>query len=625
MKKLLGLILMGTLLSQMPAAAQPKERSEIDDKYKWDLTDLYETEDDWNAEKERLAEETEKVTQFKGKLGNSAQDLLACLEFNAELGKELTRLYLYAMMNSDLDTRNNKYQGMKQELELIYTNYGSMASYIEPEILEIDKAKIDKFIAAEEGLKVYEFYLNDLQRTKEHMLSEAGEKILAEAGLMAGTPDNVYSILSNADLPYPEVELSDGSKVTLNSAGYARTRGSENRGDREMVFDTFFNTLKQYRDTFGSTLAGAVNTHKFYARTRKYENSLESALDRNNIPTSVYKSLIKGVNDNLDAFHRYLDIKKRMLGVDQLKYSDLYAPTVEGVDLAYTIDEANETVLKSLKPLGKDYIKTVQEAIDNRWIDVYPTPGKRSGAYSAGDAYDVHPYILLNFNGKYNDVSTLAHELGHTMHSYYSNKTQPYPLADYSIFVAEVASTFNEALLMDHVMDTIKDDDVKLSLLMEYLDGVKGTLFRQTQFAEFELRIHELSEEGKALTGESLSELYGDIVRRYYGHDKGVCEVDDIIKMEWAYIPHFYYNFYVYQYSTSFCASTALSEKVLNKEKGAKENYINFISSGGSDYPIELLKNAGVDMTTSDPFDKTIVKMNRVMDEIEKILEKKGI
>jgi oligoendopeptidase F len=335
-------------------------------------------------------------------------------------------------------------------------------------------------------------------------------------------------------------------------------------------------------------------------------------------------ALIQNVTNNLDSFHRYLKLKKRMLNVETLKYSDIYAPVVKGVDLEYTYDEAKKLILDAMKPLGDDYCRVVAQAFEERWIDVYPSPGKRSGAYSNGSAYDVHPYILLNYNDQYEDVSTLAHELGHTMQSYYSNKTQPFPTADYPIFVAEVASTFNETLLIDKMLKEIKDDDTRLSLLMSYLDGIKGTVFRQTQFAEFELRIHEKAERGEPLTGDVLTELYGDILKRYYGHDKGICHIDDLYTVEWAYIPHFYYNFYVYQYSTSFTASTALAEHVLSKEKGAVKKYLDFISSGGSEYPIDLLKKAGVDMTSAEPFNKTMVAMNRTMDEIEAILAKKA-
>ncbi len=602
-----------------------KERADIDDKYKWDLTDLYDSDDAWEAKKNELAGEFDKVLEFKGKLASSPAVLLECMEYQSDLSKELIRLYTYAFQKSDLDTRESGPQAMKQELQQLFTEYGAKAAFIEPEILAIDSDKIDEFIKAEKGLKVYEFYLKDLQRKKEHRLSEKEEKILANAGLITGESSTIYSILTNADLPYPEVELSDGVTATLSSAGFAKHRASTNRADRELVFNEFFGALKQFSRTLGATMSANIKSDLFSARSRNYDTCLEAALDANNIPTEVYMSLVENVNKNLDSFHRYLDIKRRMLGVDTLKYIDMYAPTVDGVDLSYTIDEAYEIVSESLAPLGEEYIETIKTAANNRWIDVYPTTGKKSGAYSSGNAYDVHPYILLNFNGKYDDVSTLTHELGHTMQSYLSNKNQPFPLADYPIFVAEVASTFNEALLIDYMLDGIKDDDTRLSLLMEYLDGLKGTVFRQTQFAEFELRMHEMVERGEALTDETLTALYADIVRTYYGHDKGVCLVDDLYTYEWAYIPHFYYNFYVYQYSTSFCASTALAEKTLNNEEGATEKYIDFLSAGGSDYPINLLKKAGVDMTTSEPFDKTMVKMNRVMDEIEKILQKKGI
>ncbi|MDE3058901.1 MAG: oligoendopeptidase F family protein, partial [Bacteroidota bacterium] len=356
----------------------------------------------------------------------------------------------------------------------------------------------------------------------------------------------------------------------------------------------------------------------------KYNSCLESALDAANIPVQVYYSLVEGVNNNLPTFYRYLKLRKRILGVDTLHYYDLYAPLVKGVDLKYSVDDVEKNILAALAPLGKDYVSVIQEAFKDRWIDMYPNDGKRSGAYSNGSVYDAHPYMLINYNGEYNDVSTVAHELGHTMQSYLSNKTQPYPTADYPIFVAEVASTFNEALLIDYMLKNIKDDKVRLSLLGNYLEGIKGTLFRQTQFAEFELRIHERAEKGEALTGDVLDKQYDEIVKKYYGSDQGICIVDDAVKAEWAYIPHFYYNFYVYQYATSFTASTALSEKVMAGDKAETKRYLEFLSAGGSDYPINLLKKAGVDMTTTQPFDLTMQKMNRIMDEMEKILNTMG-
>jgi len=612
------------LVWQAQAVVYARERSEIPAKETWKLEDLYSSDEAWTKAKEKLAEKFDDVLAYKGKLADSPSDLLACLDFNSNLSREFARLHGYAAMKADEDTRDSKYLAMRQSTEQLATDYSAKASFIEPELAKMDKAQIDEFIAKKSALKVYKMYLYDIQRTKEHTLSEKEEKIMAQTSLIAGAPSSIYSILSNAELPYPKVELSDGATVELNKSGYARYRAVPNREDREIVFGAFWKVFNDFRRTFGVQLYSNVKKNMFYARTRGYGSSLESSLDRSNIPTEVYKALIKNVNNNLDSFHRYLKLKKRMLGVDTLKYSDVYAPVVKGIDLKYTYDQAKKLVVDAAKPLGKGYVRVVKKGLENRWVDVYPTPAKRSGAYSNGSAYDVHPYVLLNYNGQYEDVSTLAHELGHAMHSYYSNKEQPYATSDYSIFVAEVASTFYEALLIDKMLKEIKDDDVRLSLLMNYLDGIKGTVFRQTQFAEFELLIHEKAENGEPLTGDVLSELYGDILKRYYGHDKGVCHIDELYKVEWAYIPHFYYNFYVYQYSTSFTASTALAENVLSKKKDAVKKYIKFLSAGVSKYPIDLLREAGVDMTTAEPFDKTMVVMNRTMDEIEAILKKKA-
>jgi oligoendopeptidase F len=611
------------VFSQTQVFSQTRQRSEISKEYKWNLEDLYPSDQAWKDAKEKIASQFDEVEKFKGKLGNSASELLACLEFNTKLSKEFGRLASYASMKSDEDLRNSNNLSMKQELEQLATKYSSKAAFITPEIVEMSKEKIDSFIKEEPGLKIYKFPLYDALRRKEHTLSDKEEKILAETGLISGDPYSIYSVFSDAEAPFPTIKLSDGNEVTLTKAAYTMYRELKNRDDREAVFKSFFGMYDKFKGTFGADLYSNVKTDMFYARARKYDSSLQSALDPDNIPTAVYKALIENVNSNLDTFHRYLKLKKRMLKVDTLKYSDVYASAVEGVDLKYTYDEAKKLVLDALEPLGKDYTKVIEEAFDNRWLDVYPTQGKRSGAYSNGSAYDVHPYVLLNFNGTYEDVSTIAHELGHSMQSYYSNKTQPYPTADYSIFVAEVASTFNESLLIHKMLDIIKDDSIRLSLLMNYLEGVRTTFFRQTQFAEFELAIHEKAEKGEPLTGDVLNQIYLDILKRYYGSDKGICQIDDLYSVEWAYIPHFYYNFYVYQYATSFAASTDLSQKVLAKEDGALKKYIEFLSAGGSDYPIELLKNAGVDMTTPEPIKKTMDAMNHAMDEIEKILDKK--
>ena len=610
------------IFSQTQAIAQPRERSEVPIEYQWNLKDLYPSVEAWNQAKEKVASQFDEVDKFKGKLSKSAKNLLECLEFNTELSKEFGRLASYASMKSDEDVSDANNMALQQELQQLSTEYGSKAAFITPEIVQMGKKKIDSFIKKEPKLKIYQFGLYDALRTKEHTLSDKEEKILAKAGLLSSGPYDIFSIFRDAEAPFPTIKLSDGNEVKLTNAAYTMYRSLPNPEDREAVFKAFFGMYDEFKGTFGADLYANVKTDIFYARSRKYDSSLQSALNSDNIPTEVYTNLIKGVNNNLDTFHRYLNLKKRMLKLDTLKYSDVYAPAVKGVDLKYTYEQAQKLILDALAPLGKDYQATVEKAFKNRWLDVYPTPGKRSGAYSNGSAYDVHPYMLLNYNGQYEDVSTVAHELGHTMHSYYANKTQPYPTANYSIFVAEVASTFNEALLIHKVLDTIKDDDVRLSLLMNYLEGVRTTVFRQTQFAEFELAIHEKAEKGEPLTGKVLNELYGDILRRYYGADKGVCQIDKLYSVEWAYIPHFYYNFYVYQYATSFMASTDLSQKVLSNEKGAVEKYLDMLKAGGSDYPIDLLKKAGVDMTTSEPIEKTMAAMNQAMDEIEKILDK---
>lgn len=601
-----------------------KTRNEISDKYKWDLTGIYKSDAEWRTAKEAISMKLNEIEKFKGVITRSATDLLKCLEFNSELNREATKLFLYAGMNSDLDTRNMNYTGMKQELQQMFSDFGAKSAFIQPEILSAEWSLIDSFIKSEPRLGPYRMGLDNLFRTKKHTLSEKEERIMALSGTLGGVPYSVYNTFSNAEIPSPEVTLSDGKKVLLTGTAYGRYRTLPDRNDRKIVFEAFWNNLEKFKATYGEMLYGNVQKDIFQAKSRLYESSLEAALYPNNIPVGVYHSLVDNVNKNLPAFHRYLKLKKRMMGVDTLKYLDLYAPVVKNVDLKYSYEEASKIVLEALKPLGKDYVATVKRAIDERWIDVFPTTGKQSGAYSNGSLYDGHPYILLNFNDSYSDVSTMAHELGHSMQSYLSNKKQPYPLADYQIFVAEVASTFNEVLLFNYMIKNETNDDIKLSLLMSWLDGFKGTLFRQTQFADFELKIHEAAEKGSPLTGESLSEMYMDMVKDYYGSDKGICKIDKYIEMEWAYIPHFYYNFYVYQYSTSFTASIALAEKVMSGDATALNKYIEFLSAGGSDYPIELLKNAGVDMTAAEPMEKTIESMNKVMDEIEKILDKKS-
>ncbi|MBU8893254.1 MAG: oligoendopeptidase F [Bacteroidales bacterium] len=601
------------------------DRSEVDEKYKWNLTDIYPTYESWEQAKEAFVAKLDKIHEFKGTLTQSADRLLEALEYYSDIGNEVSRLYIYASLNSASDTRNMKYSGMVKELQQITADYSANASFFRPEILASEWKQIDGFIKSEPKLKPYEKGLKDLFRLNEHTLSEPEEKILALSGMITGNAYSIYNTFKNAEMPNPKITLNNGEVVELSSAGYSKYRATENRADRKLVFETFWKKYQKYQASLGEMLYGHVKGNLYKTKARNYESSLESSLFPKSIPVDVYHSHIENVNKNLPSFHRYLKIKKRMMGLDTLEYLDLYAPTVKGIDMQFTYDESQNIILKSLEPLGDDYTEVVKKAFNERWIDVYPTQGKRSGAFSNGSFYDGHPYILLNFNGLYEDVSTATHELGHTMHSYLSNKNQPYATSRYEIFVAEVASTFNEVLLFNYVLNTLENEDVKLSFLMTRLKAFGLTLFRQTQFAEFELKIHEAAQKGIPLTGEKLSEIYTEIVNKYYGHDEGVCKVNDYINMEWAYIPHFYYNFYVYQYSTSFLAANTLAARVLSKEDGALESYLEFLSSGGSDYPIELLKKAGVDFTNPETFSKTIELMNNIMDEIEKILDEKGI
>jgi oligoendopeptidase F len=613
-----------TVLITVSSFAQTRDRSKTPDKYKWNLADLYPSDDAWKKAKDQFVADLQGIEKFKGTLGTSPQALLNCLDMEFRLKKELSRLGSYAGMSSDQDTRDSKYLGMKQEINSDGVTFSAKSSFLEPEILKMDRATVTAFLEKEKKLESYRHYLDDILRRQAHTGTEGEEKIIADAGLMADAAAEIYGTFSDAEFPNPEVTLSDGKTVKLDKAAFAQYRAVPNREDRKKVFAAFFNRINDFRGTYGTALYANVKQDIFYMKARKYGSSVESALDANNIPVSVYRSLVDNVNNNLETFHRYLKLRKRILGLDELHYYDLYAPLLSNVNLRYSVDEAEKNTLAALQPLGNDYLAVAAKAFADRWVDVYPNDGKRSGAYSNGSAYDVHPYMLLNFNGRYEDMTTLAHELGHTMQSYLSNKSQPYPTAGYPIFVAEVASTCNEALLIDHMLKTIKNDSTRLSLLGSYLEGIKGTVFRQTLFAEFELRIHERAEKGEALTGDKLNTLYMEITRKYYGQDKHICTVDDDIKSEWAYIPHFYYNFYVYQYATSFTASAALSETILAGDKAATQRYLEFLSSGGSDYPIELLKKAGVDMTTSTPFDLTMKKMNRVMDEMEEILAKMG-
>jgi len=623
-KRITGMTIAVAILATVLVAQDARDRANVPDEYKWDLSHVYKSDDAWRAEKERVAQEIEGLSKFEGTLGSSAKSMEDALTTISDVTKEFVRLYVYAAMKSDEDTRVSKYQAMQQEMRRVAVDFGARTAFVEPEILKIDRTTIDAFLAERKELEVYRQYLDDILRRQAHTGNEAEEKLIADAGLMTGAPGQIYGIFSNADFPYPEITLSSGKTVKIDKSAFNLYRAVNERADREKVMEAYFGKVGEFSATFGSMMNANVQRDLFVMKARKYPTTLAASLDGPNVPVDVYHSLITGVNDNLDAFHRYLNLRKRILGIDELHYYDLYAPLVASASVDYSVEEARGILDKAFVPLGDDYRKVVGRAFDERWLDLMPNTGKRSGAYSNGAAYDVHPYMLLNYNGKYNDVSTLAHELGHTMQSYYSNKTQAYPNASYPLFIAEVASTFNEALLVNHMLKTVKDDATRLSILGEYLENIKGTVFRQTQFAEFELRVHEMAEKGEPITGDVLDQLYLDITRRYYGHEENICVVDDYIRHEWAVVPHFYRSYYVFQYATSFTAAEALAAPVISGDKDATKKYLDFISAGGSKYPIDLLREAGVDMTTSRPLELTMKKMTWIMDEMEKILDRMG-
>ncbi|MBN2357983.1 MAG: oligoendopeptidase F [Deltaproteobacteria bacterium] len=607
------------VLCATPTVAAELTRDKVPVEETWNLADLYPDDAAWKKAKEASARRIPDLKKMEATSGRSAADLLRTLNAIDDTEKELERVAIYAYLQSDQDTRNAQTLALKQELDVVFTDFSAATAWLRPAVLKLGRAKIDAFLKQEKGLAIYKQPLDDILRRAPHTLSPGEEKILADSSLIAGSAENIYTILSNADIKFPTIRLSTGKKVELTQAAYTKHRESTNRADRILVFKTFWQVFKDYSRTLGVSLDANVKRDLFYARARRYDNSLESALDDNNIPVAVYKNLIADIHKNLPTLHRYLRLRAKLLGIDKLAYHDLYPPLVKAIELKYSYAEGKELVQEALAPLGPEYQQALATALNSRWIDVHPTKGKKSGAYSSGDAYDVHPYILLNYNGGYDDVSTIAHEIGHTMHSFFSNKNQPYATSDYPIFLAEVASTTNEALLIRHVLKKEKDPKVRLYLLGSYLESLRTTIFRQTMFAEFELMIHEAAERGEALNNESLAQMYGKLLREYHGHDLGVCQIDDLYTYEWAYIPHFYYNFYVFQYATGMVAATALSQRVLNGGQPELAAYLGFLKAGSSRYAIDILKSAGVDLTTSAPFDSTMKVMNEIMDEIEAI------
>lgn len=604
--------------------AQNKERKDVPEKYKWDNSIIYKSVDEWNKDKETIQAQIETLKSFQGKMGKNSELFYTTLRIYFDIYKLYYKLSDYAFRTADEDLRISANQSLNQISTTIGTKLGEAASFINPEILSMDADRIKKFFDEKKELSEFKFYISDILRLRAHTLSAREEEILASAGLITSTPSELHSIFYNAEKPNPKIKLSKGEQVELNSAAFNKYRTVQNRKDRELVMRSMFENYKKYQNTFGANLAGKVRGDYFYAKNRNYETVLESSLNSNNIPVSVYENLISQIHKNLPTLHRFLKLKAKMLGIDKLHYYDLYVPLVKSVDFKYNVEEGQKLLLDVFKPMGQEYVSTVKKSFDEKWIDYIPSNGKRSGAYSSGAQYDLHPYILMNWTDDYESVSTLAHELGHTMHSYYSNKSQSFVDAQYATFVAEIASTINETLLNNYMVNKVKTDEEKLYLLGSYLDLLRTTIFRQTSFAEFEWEIHKKIEKGEPLTGEDMSKIYYDIVKTYYGNDNGACIVVDYIAYEWAHIPHFVnYTYYVYQYSTSLIYATALAEKIVNEGQPAVDKFYNILKGGSSAYPIDLIKKAGLDPLSSEAFDLTMAKMNKVMDQMEEILKKK--
>ena len=604
--------------------SQNMERKDVSEKLKWDNSILYKNIDEWQKDKHVIETQIKKMSEFKGKLGEDANTLYNALRLYFDIYKSFYKLSDYAGRVSDEDLRNSGNQSLTQITNTIGTQIGEASAFLNPELLDLPQEKIKNFFNEKKELQEFKFFVDDILRLREHTLNASEEQILASAGSITSTPNDVFGIFDNAEKPNAKIKLSTGEEVELSTSAYSKYRTTQIREDREKIMKAFFESYQKFQNTLGANLAGKLRGDYFFSKNRKYNSVLESSLNANKIPVSVYENLISQIHKNLPTLHRYLKLKAKMLGVDQLHYYDLYPPLVKSVDFKFTIEEGQNLILDVLKPMGEEYILTVKKAFNERWIDYAPTVGKRSGAYSSGAAYDYHPYILMNWTDDYESVSTLAHELGHTMHSYFSNKHQPFVDAQYSIFVAEIASTINETLLNNYMVQKVKTDDEKLYLLGSYLDLLKSTIFRQTQFAEFELELHKKIENGEPLTGESISKIYYDIVKNYYGNNAGVCFVDPYIAYEWGFIGHFVnYTYYVYQYSTSLVYATAFAEKIVEEGQPAVDRFYNILKGGSSDYPIELIKKAGIDPLSSEAFDLTMAKMNKVMDQIEEIVNRK--
>jgi oligoendopeptidase F len=587
---------------------------------RWNLDDLF---PDLPAYEKAFSELESKLPifqQWHGKLGASASDCADALEATDAFHRELGKLHTFAMLHADGDMRDGERQAIRQRVETLYSRFAAAISWMRPELLSLDDGVMESMITAEARLEPHRFQLIDLLRDKPHVLSEGEEKLLANAGQVTSSAGDVYQTLQNAEMPWPEIAGPDGEPMRLTPVEFQRHRTSTDRDFRQRLYKSYISTYAGFRETIGQTLNGAVKAHHFVSKARGHSGCLEAALHRNNVPVGVYDGLIDRVHEALPLMHRYQRLRAKALGLELLESHDLFCPLGGRPAHKWSIEEAQADVLASTQPLGTRYQERLQHAFENRWVDWHARDGKRIGAYSAGSAYDVHPYVLMNYTGEFDSVSTLAHEMGHAMHSDFSNRKQPFSTASYSIFVAEVASTVNEALLAAHLLERASDDEERLFLITHRIDSLRGTLFRQAMFAEFERDIHRLVERGEALTGQRASELYREILSRYNGWDQGAMKVWEEGVIEWAAIPHFYYNFYVYQYATGIVAAEALSHAMLTSEPNAADRYLNFLSSGGSAHPLELLRDAGVDLESDAPYRAAFDVLAGLLDQLDELL-----
>ncbi len=603
-----------------PVHAQEAQVPKADEKYIWDLTEFYSTKKAWEAELERLRGDVEGLKKFEGKLGKNAKNLLAAMDAQSAFYKEMLRVWTYASNLRNTNLSDPDGQAMVGRVQALFQSASAAQSFFAPEIVELGEARIEKLIRREPGLAKHAPSLRNTLRQGEHVLTPESEAVLSLLGTALSAPQNARDILANAEIEWPKITLSDGTEAHLTNAGYTLHRAATNRDDRIAVFDAFWGKYKAFESTLGATLNGEVQANVATAKARKYDNTLQYFLSGDNIPENVYRTLLKVTNDRIDVLHRYFKLRGRMLGVEDLGYHDIYPDLVE-TDLTFPIDKTREEMLASIQILGPEFAGKFAKASKERWMHVYPQKGKRSGAYMSGSAYDVHPLILLNHQDDYNSASTYAHEWGHALHQVLSNENQPFELADFSIFTTEIAAIAKEILLQEHMLEQAQSEDERLFYLGYALEQMRGTFYRQVMFSEFELAIHEEVEQGKALTGPRMTEIYGEILKRYHGHDQGVMNITEREMIEWAYIPHFYYNFYVYQYATSIAGAAYFVDQLKSGGDEARDVYLDFLKAGGSDYPVEILKDAGLDMTTAAPYNAVIDRMDAVMDEIEAILD----